>query len=119
MRAMKHWQAALSTALLNGNPIADVAHERDDAAADRRWAEYRATGKANAGAATAQAKPERKWFLARWLDALDERQAQRERQAMEAYLAEATDIADLEDRMRRWDRRAAASSYGLRGYNYF
>jgi Protein of unknown function (DUF3563) len=107
MRAMKPWQAALSSALLDGRPITDVAPERQ------------AAKPADSRAAAVHPQPASKWFLARWLDALDERQVQREREAMEAFLSDATDIADLEDRMRRWDKRASSSSYGLRGYNYF
>lgn len=47
-------------------------------------------------------------WLARWFDRLEARAWQREQRARDAYLGEATDVIDLEYRIRRYDQSVAA-----------
>jgi hypothetical protein len=67
------------------------------------------------GEGRATAASTRGW-LCRFLDRIEKRRLDREREEMEAYLGEATDIADLEQRIRKWDRRLAPKSYGGLGF---
>ena len=79
-----------------------VARPESGAAADL------AAAKARAAAATAQPRPA---VAMTWLDRLDQwawRQTQKQR---EAYLAEATDLVDLEHRMRALERNVASRYY--------
>jgi hypothetical protein len=46
-------------------------------------------------------------WLTRLMDRLEAQAWERERREMDEYLADATDLADLEDRIRRYDRRSA------------
>lgn len=74
-------------------------------------ASYGSPGYGSFSCDDAASVPRRKWVdrLGNWLDRLDNwfwRQRQRER---EAYLAQATDIFDLEERMRRLERSGGRS----------
>ena len=44
-------------------------------------------------------------WLSRWFERLEERDRARERRELEEFLADATDLVDLEARMRLYDRR--------------
>jgi len=46
-------------------------------------------------------------WLSRFFDRLEARQWERERRELEDYLADSSDLFDLEDRIRRYDRRHA------------
>ena len=48
-------------------------------------------------------------FFRRWAEDMEPRQWERERQREEAYLAQATDIYDLERRSREFERRRLGS----------
>ena len=54
----------------------------------------------------ARVEPPKGW-LARWFDRMEARAWEREARVRDAYFAEATDLADLEERMRRYDRMVA------------
>jgi uncharacterized protein DUF3563 len=56
--------------------------------------------------ATTRSTRTRNW-LGRFFDDMEEKLFEREREEMEAFLGEATDFADLEQRMREWDRSLA------------
>jgi Protein of unknown function (DUF3563) len=56
--------------------------------------------------ATTRSTSARGW-LGRFFDDMEEKLFEREREEMEAFLGEATDFADLEQRMREWDRSLA------------
>jgi Protein of unknown function (DUF3563) len=61
-----------------------------------------------AGVVAAPAAPASGNWLARWFDRMEARAWQREQRARDAYLGEATDVIDLEYRIRRYDQSVAA-----------
>jgi hypothetical protein len=70
-----------------------------------------------AGAVTTPAAPTSGNWLARWFDRLEARAWQREQRARDAYLGCATDVIDLEYRIRRYDQSVAAGRpVGSPGY---
>ncbi len=96
MRANQNWQATVSGALLKGEPVSEPGSD----------------------SVRAPVMTERqKGWLGRLFERLEEKRLARERSEMEAYLADATDIADLEQRMRRWDRGLVPrNTYGGFGF---
>ncbi|HEX7156947.1 MAG TPA: DUF3563 family protein [Burkholderiaceae bacterium] len=65
--------------------------------------------------AAVESTPAKGW-LGRYFDRIEERRLARERQEMEAYLSEAIDLADLEQRIRNWDRGLVRRKYGSFGF---
>jgi hypothetical protein len=61
--------------------------------------------------APALAEPERRGWLGRLFDRLEASAWEREARARDAYLAEATSHADLEQRIREYDRASARRGY--------
>jgi uncharacterized protein DUF3563 len=61
-----------------------------------------------ADVAAAPAAPASGSWLTRWFDRMEARAWQREQRARDAYLGEATDVIDLEYRIRRYDQSVAA-----------
>ena len=52
-------------------------------------------------------------WLSRFFARLEARELDRQRREFEDYLSDATDLVDLEARIRRYDRRAAGAGFGL------
>lgn len=65
------------------------------------------SGGAAQGARATSESTRTKGWLARFFDRMEEQLFEREREEMEAFLGESSDLADLELRMREWDRRLA------------
>jgi hypothetical protein len=126
MRPMNPWQEALRMMMTNANPWVALAtaHSKSGVQDElvRRGDALAADEAAPVALAAAVARPalpavERpSGWLARFFDRLEARVWEREQRAREAYLADAVDLADLEDRMRRYDRAVARQN---RAYSYY
>jgi hypothetical protein len=132
---MNLWQEAMRLMLSNANPWVALAsaHAKVSNGPDmvRRGGEYHGATSVRSGSAAAtppvprpdagvesaapagaalpaasQADRSTGW-LARFLDRMEARTWERERRALDAYLADSVDLYDLEARMRQYDRGLA------------